>query len=775
VVRNTPAPAEPDRRRPVAAPGIALGRLNFHRSTVAAAVLVTAVAAALYLPSISDPNTYLVSDELFAALTAHSIATTGQDLRGNVLPLLFRMGPPFVKAFWFAPIPIYAEAAILKVLPPSEAAAQLPTAIFAIIELVLVYVAGRQLLRKEWPALGAAALVALAPAHYMYGRMAFTYLAHLPFVMGWLVCLLAYLNGSRRVWLFVGGLILGIGIHTYSAAYVLLPIYAVLGCGVICARPHRTRGVLTFAAGFAAPALLGAIVLLWRTTGAWDLIRHYQFSEGAFETSLDPSSSGTVLSRLVEHARVYASFMTPRFWFVGPQTHTQVTRPLLFAVSGLLMAAAVRAVTRPTAAILLLTGGFVCAALPASLVPQPDAIHRVLAIVPFGALLAMMGLDQVFTAETARARAIAFIAIWTTIIIVALAYPMEVHGRQAIVRAATVPLAVAGLAVLLTHVSADESGFSRRFAVGLAVLLVLQVVYRYVPESLVLNTAVLLLVVTALLPLWPGASERLRGRPALVVAMLAVIVGLFLHLYVEVTTTPSIAAIRPSIAVPMLRLLAAAATLMVLAALVRSRSLDRLGYSRAIIAAIVVMATQIAYYTIDASPHFSIRWLQASSVLLGSVIAARLVSGTGGDGFALGRLAAVAIVPLVALQFGRVYTTGYRSPLPERAAFENALSRVQGRAVPAVYIRGRTLPLMYWRFYASKHRRPDLLGEKIVRQPFPLSRLPELPPGSLAVVNRTPQADASIAEMMAGGLVTGEALTAFDGTPSFWVLERSER
>jgi hypothetical protein len=387
----------------------------------------------------------------------------------------------------------------------------------------------------------------------------------------------------------------------------------------------------------------------------------------------------------------------------------------------------------------------------------------------------MMGLDHVFTADTARARAAAFIGIWVTIIAVALAYPIEVRSAQAIIRAATVPLVVTGLAVLLAHVGSDDPGFGRLVAAGLAMLLVLQVVYRFLPYTLVLDTSLLLLTAAAFIPLWPGASDWLRGRPLLTVAVLAVIAGLFVHLYVDVTTMPSIIAIRPSIALPALRLLTAGATLMVVVSAARFRLFDRLGPSHAIVAAIAVIATQIAYYAIDASPHFSIRWMQASAVLLGSVVAARLMSGAAADRFALGRLAAVAIVPLVALQFARVYTTGYRGALPERTAFETAIARVQGRTVPAVYVRGDGLAVMYWRFYALKHRRPDLIGPAIVRQPFPLSRLTELPAGTLAIVNRTAQADVRINEMMRGGYVTGEALTARDGTPSYWVLERSER
>src|SRR5262249_31644929 len=149
----------------------------------------------------------------------------------------------------------------------------------------------------------------------------------------------------------------------------------------------------------------------------------------------------------------------------------------------------------------------------------------------------------------------------------AIAYITEVYRAQAIIRAATVPLAVAGLAVVLAHINADDSGFGRLFAVGLAVLLVLRSVFRYAPDGLVLNASLLLLFATALLPLWPGASERLRGRPALVAGILAVIVGLFLHLYVDLTTAPAIAAIRPSIAVPLLRVLTAGATLAAIVAI----------------------------------------------------------------------------------------------------------------------------------------------------------------------------------------------------------------
>src|SRR5437867_121902 len=139
------------------------------RPSVVAIALVLA-ASAVYLPRLGATPTYLAGDELFAGVTAHALASTGRDLNGRFLPLYLQMPRPFQTDVWFQPIPIYAVALTLELLPLSEGTVRLPTALFAIADVVLMYLVGRRLFRRDLLAASAAFLVGVTPAHFGYSR-----------------------------------------------------------------------------------------------------------------------------------------------------------------------------------------------------------------------------------------------------------------------------------------------------------------------------------------------------------------------------------------------------------------------------------------------------------------------------------------------------------------------------------------------------------------------------------------------------------------------------
>jgi len=159
--------------------------------------------AALYLPRLEDAPRFLVTDEVFSALTAHSVATTGRDPHGAFLPLYFQMDlPKGGRPMWFQPILVYAMATVLKVRPLSEGAIRLPMAIAGVVNVVLIYLVGRQLFGRELLAIGAAVMLALTPVHFMYSRFAMDFQAPLPFVLGWLLCVVTYVKTPNPRLLF---------------------------------------------------------------------------------------------------------------------------------------------------------------------------------------------------------------------------------------------------------------------------------------------------------------------------------------------------------------------------------------------------------------------------------------------------------------------------------------------------------------------------------------------------------------------------------------------
>ena len=98
-------------------------------NTLRLPLLIAAASALLYLPRLGDAPVYVSPDEVFIALHAHSIATTGRDYGGRFLPLYVeyeygpyvRDGQHLVRHGWLPPVIYYMTALVLKILPFSEA------------------------------------------------------------------------------------------------------------------------------------------------------------------------------------------------------------------------------------------------------------------------------------------------------------------------------------------------------------------------------------------------------------------------------------------------------------------------------------------------------------------------------------------------------------------------------------------------------------------------------------------------------------------------------
>ena len=124
-------------------------------------ILLVLGAAALYLPHLQNAPLYASHDEIIYSLQAHALATTGRDLSGSFLPMFIEYPAEFGRPTWNTPLLIYAIAATLKVLPFSEFAIRLPMVIFAILDVLLIYLSARIIFEAEWFAVAAATLLAL--------------------------------------------------------------------------------------------------------------------------------------------------------------------------------------------------------------------------------------------------------------------------------------------------------------------------------------------------------------------------------------------------------------------------------------------------------------------------------------------------------------------------------------------------------------------------------------------------------------------------------------
>ena len=173
--------------------------------------LLVVSSTLLYTRRLEYAPPHLEIDEVLIAIDAHSIATTGRDLRGELLPLYSQTA----EHSCYQPFVIYLTALVLKIAPLSEWFIRLPTVCIAIVNIVLIYFVARHLFASDWLGVIAAGMLALSPAHFIHTRYGMDYIYPVPFILGWLLCLVLY-NERRRPWLLVAGMtVLGIGFYSY--------------------------------------------------------------------------------------------------------------------------------------------------------------------------------------------------------------------------------------------------------------------------------------------------------------------------------------------------------------------------------------------------------------------------------------------------------------------------------------------------------------------------------------------------------------------------------
>jgi 4-amino-4-deoxy-L-arabinose transferase-like glycosyltransferase len=373
----------------------------------------------LYTANLGHAPIYLHEAEALFALHAHSIATTLHDSNGRLLPLYFQM-PEIGENVWFQPMIVYAMAPFLAVLPLSEIAIRLPSVLVGLADVVLIYFIAARIFRSDRWGLLAAVLLALTPSHFIHSRLALDYLYPVPFVLGWLLCLLIFLDqkAQRPRLLFAATSCLGVGLYSYLASVVMMPIYLVMtliAIGVTVKRPARLWMIAV--AGFAWPLVL----MLWT-------IRHPQvlaetFSRYNSQEVMAPLTASAPLiqslERLARTVRIttltgrvslFWSYFDPAYLFLtgGYANVANSTRHVgVFPVSFIVLIPAglgALALRRRSVVDALLVAAFVSAPLAACLVPEPYAVDRELELLPFGVLAAVAGAHLLMTASGPRWR-----------------------------------------------------------------------------------------------------------------------------------------------------------------------------------------------------------------------------------------------------------------------------------------------------------------------------------------------------------------------------------
>ena len=375
-------------------------------------VLIGAAAAALSFWRLGDVPMVIGGDEAHFALHAKSIAATGRDLDGRLLPLFFRID----LTTWYQPVLVYLMAPVLMLFGVSEWSIRAPLAFVGVVNVLLIYAIGQRLFARTRYAVLGAAMLAMTPAHLILSRMALDYLCPLPFVLGWLWCLLTAIE-EDNAWLALGGgLLLGIGFFSYIAAWFMMPAYLVITAAALIVGRSRWRLLAAACFGFLAPLLPFALWLRFHEDVFRTIVGRYSLV-GAGHSSVFQSVRFLLhYFVLQERISLYWKYFDPVYLFLAgspdPSLGTRKAGIFLIAVGVLLIYGIYDILRRRDRGILLLAG-FASAPVAPVLIDSGVTIQREAVLLPFGVLIAVYGVRRLFESGSTAARAWAWLLLLT--------------------------------------------------------------------------------------------------------------------------------------------------------------------------------------------------------------------------------------------------------------------------------------------------------------------------------------------------------------------------
>lgn len=379
--------------------------------SVAIVALLSAGVALFYATRLQFSPVYLMHDEMQFALQAQAIASTGHDLHGRWLPLYFTE-PEFPAGR--DPVIIYATALVLKVLPLSESSVRLATSLVGVLNVVVMFLVGRRVFGTNALGLVAAILLALTPAHFIRSRMALSPLYSIPFILAWLLWLARFVDKPERRTLAVAVAWLSLGLYTYLACMVMMPMYLVMTAMV--AVRHRVLNwvgpVLWCSLIPLVPMVAWLVAHPERYTQVVEAYRLYSVQAGP-----DTGMTGSALSETVRlRLGLFWSFFNPEFLFMsGDSSLVNSTRRIGFfpmAFIALIPLGIYRLARHRGSIGAVIIAGLITAPA-ASIASGAIEMNRIMFVIPFAVLTAVAGAHALATSRRPAWRAAGAVLLLT--------------------------------------------------------------------------------------------------------------------------------------------------------------------------------------------------------------------------------------------------------------------------------------------------------------------------------------------------------------------------
>jgi len=421
---------------------------------------------------------FLKYEEVFFALESHAIANSLHDTNGRLLPMYFQV----YENAWYQPLLVYWGALFRLVLPLSDAAVRVPTAVVGAIDVVLIYAIGLRLFRdRRWAVLGAV-LLATTPPHFILGRVVMDYIYPVPFALGWLLAMLVYLETHSLRALVIGSALLGVGFFSYIAAAGLMPGLALFTMGTLYFKGQRAwRPYAAAIVPFAAITGLG----LWLALQSPEYVQATMDRYGPGRAAVgDPFQRLRELlnyTNLSARAALFSEYFNWGYLFFSggsnPVDSTRTVGVYLLPLAAFMAAGLYSIVRRPTIAGWIVLFGFVYSVVPAATIMERYAVDRHLTSLPFGVLIAVFGVRLLWSHRQDYSLTRLVTPIAAAGAAIALLYATYTLGTRGQLSQSPAPLLIASVGLYATARWSDRLRTWAPVAVTLLLLTAAQFLY----------------------------------------------------------------------------------------------------------------------------------------------------------------------------------------------------------------------------------------------------------------------------------------------------------
>lgn len=222
------------------------------RKCILIAILV--VAAFLRLWKLGSIPPSLTPDEASLGYNAYSVLKTGRDEYGKLLPIIFKSFGDFKPGLY-----VYLTVPSILVFGLNEFAVRLPSALFGIISVWLIYLIVRRLFQKENLALISSFIAAVTPWLIYFSRGAWEVNVSLTLTLAGILFFLKFLEDEKYIYLSVISFALTLICYQgakLATGIVVLLLFAIYFKRIVKIEPEKIIIAITLGLLVSSPILL---------------------------------------------------------------------------------------------------------------------------------------------------------------------------------------------------------------------------------------------------------------------------------------------------------------------------------------------------------------------------------------------------------------------------------------------------------------------------------------------------------------------------------------